>query len=328
MVLFVLLPFYYYLSPLFNLALVYLVIRSLRRGKGLMTGFLIYSFTIALVLQIVPSGYNIVAERYTYVPYIGLAMMLGFLFTSVEDKTFSLPEAIRSRRPVIIGVFFAFLVIRSWSYAGVWRDLVSINSNISEQNPASGYAQFSAAFYLLNAGKIDEALRYAETAESLEPENPQLQFLKGKVYYQMKDSKTALTAFQRAQQLKSKQKDKSASSVSDYELDGLLSILYFESGQMDSSEACFTRLIQEDTAKTVSNYTNRAICRYRLNRFEEAVQDYDTALSLDQTLINARGERGLCLVALKRFDKACEDLQAAVAAGLKDYQSDLEANCR
>ena len=53
-------------------------------------------------------------------------------------------------------------------------------------------------------------------------------------------------------------------------------------------------------------WTNRAACRNLMKKYEEAVFDCDTALSIDQKCTRSIMEKGIALVGLKRFDEAKE----------------------
>jgi tetratricopeptide (TPR) repeat protein len=298
---------------LINAAICYGIYRLQRKDKTVLTGFLFYVFTIGLVVQIVPSGYNVVAERYSYVPYIGIALAVGALYV------YSQSAGVRSRNANRLMILFsAALIILSYRRAAEWKDLVSINRSIAEQNRESAYAQLSAGFQELNAGRIEEAMRHVEEAEAIDPENSDMHFLKAKVRYQLKDTRAALQSFQKAKQTGSKR----------IELDGILAVLFFESAAYDSAEVYFTRVILADTARTAANFTNRALCRFNLSRYEDAVSDYTEALSIDPSLGNARAERGVCYAKLGKKEEACADLQRAVAEGFVDYQPELQENCR
>jgi len=66
------------LSPLFMLALLALVWFK-RKDKLLVFSFFFFIINLALVLQIVSIGGTLLAERYTYVPYIGICFFIGFM---------------------------------------------------------------------------------------------------------------------------------------------------------------------------------------------------------------------------------------------------------
>ena len=312
------LPFYYYLTPLFNLIVIWAAFRVKQKVKLVWTGLLFYAIAIGLVLQLLPSGYNIVAERYTYLPYIGLSLAFAAIYFAIENNSLNLPDFFRKNRMALMLVYFGCLTVLSYARVSEWKDLLTINRSIAERNPESSYAQLSAAFQEMSAGNIENARNYVAVAEEVDPDDAEVQFFKGKLYYQLKENEVSLKAFQRAKVLSSQQK----------ELTEYLAILYFENSKMDSAEFYFTQLITRDTTRNSSYYSNRAICRFYLTKYVDAIKDYDAALQIDPNMMNAVGERGLCYVKLNDKEKACKDLSQAVAAGMEDYRKDLEENCR
>ena len=53
-------------------------------------------------------------------------------------------------------------------------------------------------------------------------------------------------------------------------------------------------------------WKNRAACRNLLKKFEEAISDCDTALSIDSKCTRSIIEKGIALLGLRRFDEAKE----------------------
>ena len=71
-------PLPMWLSPLFMLALLALVWYK-RKNKLLVFSFFFFMINVVLVLQFVSIGGTLLSERYTYVPYIGIAFLIGML---------------------------------------------------------------------------------------------------------------------------------------------------------------------------------------------------------------------------------------------------------
>ena len=117
-----------YLAPLFLAALLF-VIWQLRKNRLVVFGFLFFLVNILLVLQLIPIGMTIVSERYTYVPYIGLA----FLFTMLAG------EYLKEKRlvPAIAGavvIFFLFGFL-TFNRTQVWKDSDSLWGDVINRYP-------------------------------------------------------------------------------------------------------------------------------------------------------------------------------------------------
>ena len=93
-------------------------------------GFMFYFFTIAMVLQFVSVGKAIIADRYTYIPYIGLSFILGMLTDYLIQKTSSLKNlgyalAIATLFIVVVFSFMTFERTKVWNNDIVlWSDVL------------------------------------------------------------------------------------------------------------------------------------------------------------------------------------------------------------
>lgn len=311
-------PFYFYLTPIFTAAILYLVYKSLKYGREIMFGFLFYLFTIGLVLQIIPSGYTIVAERYSYLPYFGLAFILAHLISLADKKEIHLPKAISGNYKIILYIFMGFLIVLTFLRTNEWKDLESINKNIADRNPNSAYAQLSAVYIAMGTSNTEMALKYLDAAEQTGVENPELLMMKGKAYYQLQKNSEAMKNFQKARNAGSKEN----------ELDNFLALSFFANNNFDSAAAYFSKVIEKDTALSAENLRNRAICNYYLENFQRAIDDYSLILTVDSTLGNVYSERGVCFQKINDLEKACADWHLAVKYGYDECKKDIEENCK
>ncbi len=311
-------PFYFYFTPLVTATILFLVYKSLKYGREIMFGFLFYLFTIGPVLQIIPSGDAIVADRYTYLSYFGLSFILAHLFILIERKTIQLSNIFSRNYKIIFYTFMGFLIVLTYIRTKDWKDLLSINKNIAETNPHSAYAQLFAVYSLLGTGNTEDATKYLQAAEQTGISNPQLAFMKGKAYYQMQKSAEALRNFQQARNLGSTEK----------ELDNYLALTFLGNNNFDSSAVFFSKLIARDTTLVLENYRNRAICYFYLEQYQKSIDDYNTILKVDTTLGNIYSERGVCYYKMNEPDKACADWQLALKYGNEESSKDIEMYCK
>ncbi|MBU3680022.1 MAG: tetratricopeptide repeat protein, partial [Candidatus Kapabacteria bacterium] len=159
----------YFLMPiiaLFMIALpVYLTRRHVDTQRLVVLGIGLFTLFVALVLQLISVGQVIMAERYTYVPYVGSLLLLSYVFWRLI-----------ARRPLIgWGVSIVFIiacVVLTYAQAGVWKNSKTLWTQVIERYPyewtesagritvtrvgaASAYG--SRASYLMNKGADEEA---------------------------------------------------------------------------------------------------------------------------------------------------------------------------
>lgn len=107
---------------------------SLRATKALAMGIGFYFFTIVLVLQFIAVGGVVMADRYTYLPYIGLGMALAFLLQQYLPK---------EKQPLVFGGLIGvslLLAAKTSQQIEVWQDSESLWTTALELQTKNGQA--------------------------------------------------------------------------------------------------------------------------------------------------------------------------------------------
>ena len=80
-------PFFFYLMPFIFLGIIFSIYFFLRKERALIFGLLFYFISVALVLQFVSVGTVIMADRYSYLSYIGLLYVAAYYINKIcADK--------------------------------------------------------------------------------------------------------------------------------------------------------------------------------------------------------------------------------------------------
>src|SRR5207342_2414130 len=91
-------PFYFYVAPFIVIGLLALIIRSLKKTKTFFFGAGFFVACIFLVLQLLPVGPAMIAERYSYMPSIGLFFVIATVLYELIGKNKSI------KTPIYIGL--------------------------------------------------------------------------------------------------------------------------------------------------------------------------------------------------------------------------------
>lgn len=150
----------YLLSPLFLLGTVALAIWDLRRTRILTFGIGWYLVTIAPVLQWVPVGEAIMADRYSYLSYFGLLFALAYGMALVLRKS----PALRPAAWAACGLFAAFLLVQTTRQIESWRDSETFWSTVIHRYPRSDLAYISRGNFRGKSGRVSEAMADLQTA--------------------------------------------------------------------------------------------------------------------------------------------------------------------
>ena len=139
------LPFYYYISIPLVLGLFLFVWYSRRWGKTIIFGFLFFIFSIVLVLQFIPVGAATMADRYSYIPYIGFL----FILAKGYEQLLLSPKLIAYKKQanfVLILFFTGFTVIAN-ERTKVWKNDSELFTDVINKYPNSGDAYINRGVY-------------------------------------------------------------------------------------------------------------------------------------------------------------------------------------
>jgi protein O-mannosyl-transferase len=142
------------------------------RWPGGLAVWIAYVVLVAPVSGIIQSGPQLVAARYSYLPGLGLALLVGGGVCRLGRWAVERP---RSRRwalaaLVVIAGGYAGLAILSWQLVWVWRDSETLWAYAVAVEPASPLAHGNLGFAYLNRGRLADAERETRAALQLAPE--------------------------------------------------------------------------------------------------------------------------------------------------------------
>ena len=147
-----------------------------------------YLVTIALVLQVISIGHAVVAERYSYVPYIGLAFLLG----SLLDSKFSKSKAII--RKIVLAVLTAILLVFvgiSHQRTKFWKDSEILWHDALEKYPTAHRASFNLALHHYASKNYDKALEWLNKSIEMKEHFARGIEWRGKTQFALKNYKAA-----------------------------------------------------------------------------------------------------------------------------------------
>jgi Flp pilus assembly protein TadD len=348
------LPPLYYLSLPFVIIIVWLITRRQKNSlmqKEIIFGILFFLITISVMLQLVSVGSALTAERYTYIPYIGLFYITGQWLSNIIAKKKSVK--------IVITLFSLVMIIfaaQTWERISIWKDNETLLTDVIEKNPGILDVNY---IYLLRA---DSRLTNHDLKGSLDDftqaiaMNPQFAFAndayygRGHIYEELGDLKSAIYDYTNAITLSPK-------FAEAYNSRGWL---YFMSGDTRAAMEDYNKAIslKPDYAEAYNNrgwaynnmknseaamqdynkailvapsfekpYFNRAAIKATEGNFEGAIDDYNNILKLDPDNNSAYYFRGLARLNLKNTTGACEDWKKAMELGNTNATQMLQQYC-
>jgi tetratricopeptide (TPR) repeat protein len=186
------LPIEYYLSVIFNVCLVVFSLFSLKKSRLFSFGLAYYFVMIVLVLQFISVGSMIMAERYTYVPYIGISFVISvYINNYLEQKNNP------ANKQIIYGLlilFFGVLTFKSYALNKVWKNSETLFSNAIKIHPNKAEVAYKnrGNHYARVLGEYELAIKDYNKCLEINPLNAAVLSNRGNVYGLLKDYKSSI----------------------------------------------------------------------------------------------------------------------------------------
>lgn len=177
---------YYYLATAATIAGVAFLLLKVR-NRNYLFGFSFYLINLILVLQLISIGNAVVAERYTYVPYIGIFFMLAM------EVTGGLKNNLSKYKWIIIGiagVWIAALAYLTWTRIPVWNNSQVLWENVLEQYPESPRAWTNKGLDLYDKQVWPEVISHLSKALESDPNYADALEWRSRAYFENKEKKS------------------------------------------------------------------------------------------------------------------------------------------
>ena len=144
--------------------------RARRKAPYVLAGWSWYVVTLFPVIGIVQVGDQAMADRYTYVPLIGIFTAIAWGADGLARRAAG--ERLAARALAAAGTLvIVILALLSRRQAAIWKDSITLFTHALQVAPESTTANVDLADALAAAGRTDEAIARFEAALRLEPGN-------------------------------------------------------------------------------------------------------------------------------------------------------------
>lgn len=164
---------------------------SMRRTKVVVFGFLFFLVAVVLVLQVLPVGAAIMADRYTYFSSIGLFFMAG---EGISYIAYGKTRLVNSLKPFVFFVFAAASIWYMVSAGGrceVWKNTFTIWDDAIGKFPNTVKAYNGRGDGYMELGQHELAIRDFDKALSIQHNYPEAYYNRGLAHYKMYDKVNA-----------------------------------------------------------------------------------------------------------------------------------------
>jgi len=297
------LPIKYFIAPFFVIILVVLVFISKKRNNFIIFGSIFFLVTISIILQLLPVGGAIMAERYTYIPYIGLFLILGYGYVYVTDAKSGTRKKIKPIVNIILVLFILFFSYLSWERIEIWKNGEVLFTDELEKYPDLPFALNNRGYmYYKYHEDYEKALKDYSRCIEIDSTFHRALSNRGVLYFNTQKYKEAVRDFNKC--------------------------LIFRPDNTDALIGRANTLSQlEEYAKAIPDYDKyiqlkaeddkaymwRGIAKFRMGEFDDAIIDFDISTKILYTHYESHYWKGLTYLELKDFKNALLCLNIAAS---------------
>jgi len=283
--------------------------RAAKRYPSLLVGWLWFVGALAPVIGIVQIGSQGLADRYTYVPLIGLFVMV----------TWGVPELLEKwryrRQAIAFSSVLALLALSSltWIQVGYWRNGAPLFDRALEITGPNEVVCYNRAMAYAGVGLHKQAIRDFSKSIELNPRGIKPYHNRALSYSEIGDFEKAIEDYDRAVTIDSK-------NAETYIGRGLA---YAKLGDHRRAISDYDKAVEIDP-RNARAYYDRGVAYGALGFHEKASQDFNKAIELDPGYVKAYFNLGAAYSYLGQEKQAIDNLKKAARLGDKGAKMILE----
>jgi protein O-mannosyl-transferase len=292
------LPIKYYISPLLILLIIVVILKLKKLRKEIVFGVLFFLISISASIIASKVRPHQVADRYTYIPYLGLFFIISIF---INQKTILKNQMLKGIIIIFFILYFSFI---SYNRTKVWANSLDLYNDIIEKYPRVYLAYENRGNAKYKLGDKQGALEDYDKAIEINPHSVIAYYNRGSAKQESDDNQGAIDDYSKA-----------------IVLNPYYIKAYNNRGISRSKIGEYQRAIQDYDIVIKINpqdadaYNNRGIAKCKLSEYQEALKDFDRAIEINPQIANSFNNRGLAKNGL-------EDIQGAI----QDYDRAIELN--
>ena len=260
-------PFWHVVLAIFVLGVLSaVVVRHHRRHPYATMGWLWFLGTLVPVIGIVQVGFQAMADRYTYIPSIGLFVMISWSAAEFANR-------FRSGRIFVsaaAGLILILLSAATWRQLGYWHDSLTLFAHTLDVTHNNYIAHANMGDALDEKGRFEDAVFHYQEALRIKPRNAFVDEKLANELCKVGRLAEALAYYRKALELNPERA----------ELHENLGVTLVQLGSIAEAEKHFREAIRLNP-NFVDAYYNLGMTLAREGRLTEAVSSYSEALRLN-----------------------------------------------
>ncbi|HEY5973180.1 MAG TPA: tetratricopeptide repeat protein [Geobacteraceae bacterium] len=257
-----------------------LVARGARCHPYLLTGWLWYLGTLVPVIGLMQVGGQAIADRYTYVPSIGLFIIIAWGVAELSDNW--------QYRQIILAVtatvVFFGLTVKTWQQLTYWQNSYTLFKHAASVTDNNFVAQSGIGNSLFEQGRHQEAIRYYSLSLTIKPKQANVQYNLGRALSELGNQDEAAQSFTHAIEISP-----------DYpEAHYQLGLIFAKQGKSEKAIDHFNLVLEKYPSHPDAHY-NLGVIYVRLNKRDQALPHFSETLRIMPDHAGAQRGLKICL---------------------------------
>ena len=293
----------FYIFPLLVLLLLVFVFYSQRFTKKIFFGVGFFAVTVALVLQLLPVGNAVMADRYSYIPLFGIFYLMAEGFSWLWNR-FGRRAAIS-----ILALFTVFFSITTFLRNRVWKDGITLWADVISKFPKEAIGYNNRGGIYLGNKQYNSALADLNKSIELRPDYAEALNNRGVILSEYKRYNEAINDLNRAIKL-------APNYPEAYNNRGtiLLEMKRYQEALHDINKAIELR------PRYAQAYYNRGLVFMDEMKYDLAIKDYEKALEIKPDYAEAIINKAIILKTGNDNEKILADYNKAITASPGEAQ--------
>lgn len=283
-------------SALFLLIITLGAVSLRKRYPEMFVGWFWYLITLIPVIGIVKIGLQSMADRYAYVPTVGIFMIVVWRISDIAGKR-PLRKFITT---CIVSVCIMIFSVLAWHQASYWKDTMTLFSHTLEISKDNYIALCSIGQTLKEQGRQEEALQKFDKALQIAPWYEPILTQQGITLMKQGMLDAAILKFSEAIA-------QNPNTVPGHTNRGIALAMQ---GRLDEAISNFLISIEIDKRSSSAHY-NLALTMYRQGKTDAAINHYEKALATDPTDFECHNNLGIALASQNKYDQAIKHFRDA-----------------
>jgi tetratricopeptide (TPR) repeat protein len=273
------------------------VLACWKKRPYLLAGWLWYLGMLVPMIGFVQISYYAHADRYTYLPGIGL-VLAGTWWVGDWSMGWQQRQAVLGR---LMAAVIGILMVCAWIQTGYWKSSETLWTHTLACTTGNDLAHYNLGVVLEQEGSVDEAITQFQEALQIKPNYAEAHNNLGLALFQRGRVDEATTQFQKAVQINP------ALAAAHNNLGKVL----LEKGRVDEAISQYQKALQIEP-DYLDAHVNLGNALLQKGRDEEAITQFQEALQTNSDYPDARVSLGNLLLQKGRVDEAITQYQKAL----------------